>query len=286
MVSDRLEQSLQSMGEMQTLANGVGDLKRLLTNVKSRGTWAEVGLGNLLEEMMAPDQYGRNIEIVPGSNQRVEFAIRLPGDGENPVWLPIDAKFPVEDYERLVDASQRGDIDAVEIAAKCIETVVRGSAKAISEKYIHSPHSTEFAVLFLPTEGLFAEIVRRPGLVGALQREWHIMVAGPTTLVSLLVSLRVGFRSLAIQRHSNEVWKVLAAVKTEFGKFGGILDKVSKKLQETQNVIDVQVGRSRRAMDRKLKAVEVLPEIEAVAVLELDGPEAPVEDVVERYAAE
>jgi len=286
MVSDRLEQVYRSMGEMQTLASGVGDLKRLLTNVKSRGTWGEVALGNLLEEMMAPDQYGRNVEIVPGSNQRVEYAIRLPGDGENPVWLPLDAKFPVEDYERLVDASQRGDVDAVEIAAKGIETVIRGSAKAICEKYIHSPHSTEFAVLFLPTEGLFAEVVRRPGLVDALQREWHIMVAGPTTLVTLLVSLRVGFRSLAIQRHSNEVWKVLAAVKTEFGKFGGILDKVSKKLQETQNVIDVEVGRRRRAMDRKLKGVEVLSEIEAVTVLELDGPEEPTEDEAERYAAE
>ena len=286
MVSDRLEQVYRSMGEMQTLASGVGDLKRLLTNVKSRGTWGEVALGNLLEEMMAPDQYGRNVEIVPGSNQRVEYAIRLPGDGENPVWLPLDAKFPVEDYERVVDASQRGDVDAVEIAAKAIETVIRGSAKLICEKYIHPPHSTEFAVLFLPTEGLFAEVVRRPGLVDALQREWHIMVAGPTTLVSLLVSLRVGFRSLAIQRHSNEVWKVLAAVKTEFGKFGGILDKVSKKLQETQNVIDVEVGRRRRAMDRKLKGVEVLPEIEAATVLELDSPDDPADEESERYAAD
>jgi DNA recombination protein RmuC len=169
---------------------------------------------------------------------------------------------------------------------KAIEVVIRGSAKTICQKYIHSPHSTDFAVLFLPTEGLFAEVVRRPGLVDALQREWHITVAGPTTLVSLLVSLRVGFRSLAIQRHSNEVWKVLAAVKTEFGKFGSILDKVSKKLQETQNVIDVEVGRRRRAMDRKLKGVEVLPEIEAVTVLGLDGPEEPTEDEAERYAAE
>jgi DNA recombination protein RmuC len=285
-VADRLEQVYRSMGEMQTLASGVGDLKRLLTNVKSRGTWGEVALGNVLEEMMAPDQYGRNVEIVPGTNQRVEYAVRLPGDGEVPVWLPLDAKFPVEDYERLVDASQRGDVDAVEIAAKAIETVIRVSAKTISEKYIHSPHSTDFAVLFLPTEGLFAEVVRRPGLVDALQREWHIMVAGPTTLVSLLVSLRVGFRSLAIQRHSNEVWKVLAAVKTEFGKFGGIIDKVSKKLQETQNVIDVEVGRRRRAMDRKLQGVELLPEIEAVAVLELDDPEEPAIEEADREAAE
>jgi DNA recombination protein RmuC len=272
-VADRLDQVYRSMGEMQTLASGVGDLKRLLTNVKSRGTWGEVALGNVLEEMMAPDQFGRNVEIVPGSNQRVEYAIRLPGDGDIPVWLPVDAKFPVEDYERLVDASQRGDVDGVETAAKAIETGIRGSARTICEKDIHSLHSTDFAVLFLPTEGLFAEVIRRPGLVDALQREWHIMVAGPTTLVSLLVSLRVGFRSLAIQRHSNEVWKVLAAVKTEFGKFGGILDKVGKKLRETQEVLDSEVGVRRRAMDRKLRDVEVLPEIEAVSVLELDSPE-------------
>jgi DNA recombination protein RmuC len=284
-VADRLNEVYKSMGEMQTLASGVGDLKRLLTNVKTRGAWGEVTLGNLLEEMMAPDQYERNVEIVPGSNQRVEYAIRLPGDGEVPVWLPLDAKFPMEDYDRLLDASQRGDVDAVEIAARGIETVIRSSARTISEKYIQSPHSTDFAVLFLPTEGLFAEVVRRPGLVDALQREWHIMVAGPTTLLSLLVSLRVGFRSLAIQKHSNEVWKVLAAVKTEFGKFGGILDKVSRKLQETQNVIDVEVGRRRRAMDRKLQGVEVLPEVEAIAVLELDGSDE-VPEEPERYAAE
>jgi DNA recombination protein RmuC len=254
-VADRLNEVYKSMGEMQTLATGVGDLKRLLTNVKTRGAWGEVTLGNLLEEMMAPDQYERNVEIVPGSNQRVEYAVRLPGDGEVPVWLPLDAKFPMEDYDRLLDASQRGDVDAVEAAARAIETIIRGSARTISERYIQSPHSTDFAVLFLPTEGLFAEVVRRPGLVDALQREWHIMVAGPTTLLSLLVSLRVGFRSLAIQKHSNEVWKVLAAVKTEFGKFGGILDKVSRKLQETQNVIDVEVGRRRRLLTAVVAAV-------------------------------
>jgi DNA recombination protein RmuC len=172
-VADRLNEVYKSMGEMQTLASGVGDLKRLLTNVKTRGAWGEVTLGNLLEEMMAPDQYERNVEIVPGSNQRVEYAIRLPGDGEVPVWLPLDAKFPMQDYDRLLDASQRGDMDAVEIAARGIETVIRSSARTISEKYIQSPHSTDFAVLFLPTEGLFAEVVRRPGLVDALQREWH-----------------------------------------------------------------------------------------------------------------
>jgi DNA recombination protein RmuC len=269
-VSEQLERVHKSMGEMQTLANGVGDLKRLLSNVKARGTWGEVALGNLLDEIMAPDQFGRNVEIVPGSNQRVEYAIRLPGDGNAPVWLPVDSKFPTEDYERLEDALQRGDVAAAETAAKAIEGAIRIAAKDIRAKYVHSPYSTDFAVLFLPTEGLFAEVIRRPGLVDALQRECQIMVAGPTTLVSLLVAFRMGFRSLAIQQRSGEVWTVLSVVKTEFGKFGGILDKVSKKLRETQDVMDIEVGRRRRAMDRKLESLEVLPEIEAATVLELD----------------
>jgi DNA recombination protein RmuC len=228
------------------------------------------GCGNLLEEIMAPDQFDRNVEIVPGSRQRVEYAIRLPGDGDAPVWLPVDSKFPTEYYERLEDAPQRGDVAAAETAAKAIEGAVRVAAKDIRAKYVHSPHSTDFAVLFLPTEGLFAEVIRRPGLVDALQRESQIMVAGPTTLVSLLVAFRMGFRSLAIQQRSGEAWTVLSAVKTEFGKFGGILDKVSKKLRETQEVMDIEVGRRRRAMDRKLESLEVLPEIEAATVLELD----------------
>jgi DNA recombination protein RmuC len=269
-VSEWLERVHKSMGEMQNLANGVGDLKRLLTNVKARGTWGEVALGNILEEMMAPDQFGRNVEIVPGSNQRVEYAIRLPGDGDTPVWLPLDSKFPSEDYERLEDARQHGNVDAVEIAAKAIEVAIRLAAKDICTKYIHSPHSTDFAVLFLPTEGLFAEVIRRPGLVDALQRDCHVMVAGPTNLVSLLVAFRMGFRSLAIQQRSGEVWTVLSAVKTEFGKFGGMLDKVSKKLRETQDIVDIDVGVRRRAIDRKLRGLEVLPEIEAATVLELD----------------
>jgi DNA recombination protein RmuC len=269
-VSEWLEKVHRSMGEMQNLANGVGDLKRLLTNVKSRGTWGEVALGNILEEMMAPDQFGRNVEIVPGSNQRVEYAIRLPGDGNTPVWLPLDSKFPSEDYERLEDARQRGDIEAVEIAARSIETAIRLAARDIANKYIHSPHSTDFAVLFLPTEGLFAEVIRRPGLTDALQRDHHIMVAGPTNLVSLLVAFRMGFRSLAIQQRSGEVWTVLSAVKTEFGKFGGMLDKVSRKLREAQTVVDEEAGVRRRAIDRKLRGLEILPETEAATVLALD----------------
>jgi DNA recombination protein RmuC len=208
------------------------------------------------------------------------------GDGESPVWLPVDAKFPVADYEKLLDASQRSDAGGVETASKAFEIGIRGSARAISEKDIHSPHSTEFAVLFLPTEGLFAEVVRRPGLVDALQREWHIMVAGPTTLVALLVSFRVGFRSLAIQKHSNEVWKVLAAVKTEFGKFGGLLDRVNKKLQQAQKVLDVDLGRSRKAMVQRLRGVESLPEMEAVAVLGIDRPEDLLPEDAERAVAE
>ncbi len=285
-VSEQLERVHKSMGEMQTLATGVGDLKRLLTNVKARGTWGEVALGNLIEEIMSPDQFGRNVEIIPGSNERVEYAIRLPGDGDAPVWLPVDSKFPTEDYERLEDARERGDLVAVEIAGKAIENAIRNAARDISTKYIHSPHSTDFAVMFLPTEGLFAEVVRRPGLMDVLQREFHLMVAGPTNLVSLLVSFRLGFRALAIQRRSGEVWTVLSAVKTEFGKFGGILDKVSKKLRETQEVVDVEAGRRRRAMDRKLRDLESLPESEAATVLELEHIDDVEPDEEAREAAE
>jgi DNA recombination protein RmuC len=210
------------------------------------------------------------VEILPGSNQRVEFAIRLPGDEEQPVWLPVDVKFPTADYERLAAAADRGDQAEVELAARAVELRIREAAREISTKYIQPPHSTDFAVMYLPTEGLFAEIVRRPGLVDALQREYHIMVAGPTTLATLLTALRMGFRSLAIQKRSAEVWKVLGAVKHEFGKFGGVIDKVSKKLDDAQKVLDTEIGRSRRAMDRRLRSVEILPEAEAVALLDYD----------------
>jgi len=270
-VSDSLEQVYKSVGEMRHLAVGVGDLKRILTNVKARGTWTEIWLETILAEVLTPDQYGRNVEVLPRSNQRVEFAIRLPGDETAPVWLPIDAKFPKEDYERLADASERGDQDEVERMGRAIESHIRASGREIRTKYIHPPHSTDFGVLYLPTEGLFAEVVRRPGLVDALQRECHIMVAGPTTLTTLLTAVRMGFRSLAIQKRSTEVWKVLGAVKHEFSNFGGFIDKISKKLGEAQKVIDDDLGRRRRAMDRSLQAVEKLPEGEAVALLEYDG---------------
>jgi DNA recombination protein RmuC len=271
MVNDSLTKVHESVGEMQALATGVGDLKRILSNVKSKGTWGEVALGNILEEILSAEQYAHNVEVRPRSNQRVEYAIRLPGDGQTPVWLPIDAKCPTEDYERLIEATECGDLEAAEAASRAMEMRVRSAAKDISTKYVAPPHSTDFAVLFLPTEGLFAEVIRRPGLVGCLQRDCRVMVAGPTTLVSLLTSLRMGFRSLAIQQRSSEVWKVLSAVKTEFEKFGGVLDKVQKKLEEAQKVVE-DAGIRRRAMDRKLLGVEAMPEGQATALLELTPP--------------
>jgi len=280
LVSDQLELVFKSVGEMQSLAAGVGDLKRVLTNVKSRGIWGEVALGNILEQALTAEQYERNVEIRPGSGQRVEFAVRLPGaDGDGPLWLPIDAKFPTEDYERLLDAAERADPAATEAAAKAIEMRVRQAAREICAKYVAPPHSTDFALLFLPTEGLYAETIRRAGLVDALQRDWRVVVAGPTTLLALLNSLRMGFRSLAIQKRSGEVWQVLRAVKTEFEKYGDMLDKVQKKLDEASSTIE-GVARSRRRIDRRLAGVESMPEDEAGMLLGFDGAAepAPAED--------
>lgn len=268
-VSDRLEQVHKGLGEMQTLATGVGDLKRMLTNVKTRGTWGEMQLGNLLEQILTPEQYGRNVQTNPSGRETVEFAIRLPGREDHEgsvVWLPIDAKFPKEDYERLVDASERGDPVGVEQATKELEIRVRSQARDIRDKYISPPHTTDFGLLYLPTEGLYAEVVRRHGLVDSLQREYRVNIVGPTTLAALLNSLQMGFRTLAIQKQSSEVWKVLGAVKTEFGKFGDMLDKVKKKLDETGNTIDDAVHRSRQ-LEKKLKRVEALPAAEASALL-------------------
>ena len=275
LVSDQLEQVFKSVGEMQSLAAGVGDLKRVLTNVKARGTWGEVSLGGILGEVLTAEQYDRNVEIRPGSNQRVEFAIRLPGTEESgPLWLPIDAKFPTEDYERLSEAAERADGAGVETAGKAIETRIRQAARDICTKYVVPPHSTDFALLFLPTEGLYAEIVRRPGLVDALQRDWRVVVAGPTTLLALLNSLRMGFRSLAIQQRSSEVWQVLRAVKTEFEKYGEVLDRVQKKLQEASNTIE-DVAVRRRQIGRKLASVETLTEVEARLLLQVEGAAEP-----------
>jgi len=264
LVSDRLEQVHKGLGEMQTLASGVGDLKRVLTNVKTRGTWGEIQLGNLLEQVMASDQYAQNVVTIPGSNERVEFAIKLPGrDKEGTiVWLPIDAKCPQEDYQRLLEAQEQANAVLAEEAGKALENRVKSEAKDIATKYISVPHTTDFGILFLPTEGLYAEVLRRPGLFDILLREYKVIISGPTTLAALLSSLQMGFRTLAIERRSSEVWSLLGAVKTEFGKFGDLLDKTGKKLQEAGNTIDNAARRS-RAIERKLKDVQELPPAEA-----------------------
>ncbi|AMP04012.1 rmuC family protein [Collimonas pratensis] len=259
-VSDRLEKVHQGLGEMQQLAIGVGDLKRVLTNVKTRGTWGEVQLEMLLEQVLTPEQYAKNVETVPGSGERVEFAIKLPGndDGGTPVWMPIDAKFPKEQYERLADAADRADAEGVALASRELERAVRLEAKTIAEKYLSPPLTTDFAILFLPTEGLYAEVMRRPGLADELQRLHRISIAGPSTLSALLNSLQMGFRTLALEKRSSEVWQVLGAVKTEFGKFGDVLAATKLTLERAAKNIDQAEVRSRQ-MARKLKSVEALP---------------------------
>jgi DNA recombination protein RmuC len=275
LVSERLEAVQRGLGEMQTLATGVGDLKKVLANVKVRGTWGEVQLGSLLEQMLAPDQYAANVATRKDSGERVEFAVRLPGPEEyaEEVLLPIDAKFPVEDYQRLVEASERGDPAAVEEASKRLEERIRTSAWEIHDKYLNPPRTTDFGILFLPTEGLYAEVVRRTGLVESLQRECKVSVAGPSTLAALLNSLQMGFRTLAIQKRSSEVWQVLGAVKAEFGKFGEVLSKVEKKLNEATNTLQ-DVGKRRRAIEKKLRDVQALPAGEVPRLLPDEGPEA------------
>jgi DNA recombination protein RmuC len=258
-VAAMLAQVHQGLGDMNRLAADVGGLQRVLSNVKSRGVFGEVQLAGLLEQVFAPDQYAANVATVPGSAERVEFAVRFPGSsGEAPVWLPIDAKFPREDYERLLDAQERGDVPAAHAAGDALERRVREEAARIRKKYVAPPHTTEFAILFLPTEGLYAETLRRPGLVDALQRDQRIAVAGPTTLLALMTSFQMGFRTLAIQERSSEVWRTLGAVKTEFGKFGAVLDSVQKKLQEASNKIE-ETGKRTRVLTRKLREVEALP---------------------------
>jgi DNA recombination protein RmuC len=281
LVSDRLEQVHKGLGEMQALASGVGDLRRVLTNVKTRGTWGEMQLGNLLEQILAPEQYTRNVRTNPEGQETVEFAIKLPGrddqDGKS-VWLPIDAKFPKEDYERLVDAADRCDGEAVEQAAKNLEARVRSQAREIRNKYLAPPHTTDFGLLYLPVEGLYAEVLRRAGLADSVQREHRIVIVGPTTLAALLNSLQMGFRTLAIQKRSSEVWKVLGAVKTEFGKFGDMLDRVKKKLDETGNTIEEAAHRSRQ-LEKKLRKVEALPPSEAAALLAEAQPADPLPEL-------
>jgi DNA recombination protein RmuC len=268
-VSQQLEQVHKGLGEMQSLAAGVGDLKKVLTNVKTRGTWGEVQLQALLEQILIPDQFACNVATKHESSERVEFAIKLPGRDDArkaPVWLPIDAKFPVEDYQRLVDAADRADVAAVEAAAKQLETRIWAAAGDIHDKYLDPPNTTDFGIMYLPTEGLYAEVLRRPGLLEQLQRECHVIVTGPTTLAALLSSLQMGFRTLAIEKRSSEVWRVLGAVKTEFGKFGEVIEKVQKKLNEASNTIEDAAKRG-RAVQRKLREVEALPAAEAQELL-------------------
>jgi len=274
LVSDRLEQVHRGLGEMQSLAAGVGDLKRVLSNVKTRGTWGEVQLAALLEQLLTADQFAANVATRPDSGERVDFAIRLPGKGDGAVvWLPIDAKFPVEDYQRLIDAQERGELGVVDEASKAIEVRLKAEARSIHEKYVAPPHTTDFALLYLPTEGLYAEALRRPGLADTLQREWRVSLAGPTTLAALLNSLQMGFRTLAIEQRSAEVWAVLGAVKSEFGKFGEALAHTRKKLDEASNSISKAETRTRQ-LSRKLSEVEALPVSDAeklIGLVELDG---------------
>ena len=277
-VSERLEKVHQGLGEMQQLAIGVGDLKRVLTNVKTRGTWGEVQLGMLLEQVLTADQYGKNVETVAGTGARVEFAIKLPGsvEGGAPVWLPIDAKFPREQYERLVEAADRADADGVLTAGRELERAVRGEAKTICEKYLSPPHTTDFAILFLPTEGLYAEVMRRPGLADDVQRTLRVSIAGPSTLAAILNSLQMGFRTLALEKRSSEVWQVLGAVKTEFGKFGAVLNKTRLTLEAAAKNIESAEVRSRQ-MARKLKSVEALPSETAERMLGTESADPDLE---------
>lgn len=267
-VSDRLEQVHKGLGEMQTLASGVGDLKKVLTNVKTRGTWGEIQLGNLLEQVLTPEQYSTNVITKAGSKDRVEFAINIPAkDGDDRiVYLPIDAKFPMEDYDRLLDSQEQGDHPRITEAEKALEYRIKAEAKSIHEKYVDPPNTTDFGILFLPIEGLYAEVLRRPGLCEMLQRDYKVVIAGPTTLAALLNSLQMGFRTLAIEKRSSEVWNLLSAVKTEFGKFTEILEKTQKKLQEASNTIETATRKS-RSIGRKLKDVQTLPVEESTALL-------------------
>lgn len=267
-VADRLEQVHKGLGEMQALAAGVGDLKHLLTNVKARGIFGEAQLASLLEQIFTVDQYAAQVVTRPGTRNSVDFAIRLPGRSSEgtPLWLPIDAKFPNEDYERLLDAQQRADAAAVDIAGRALETRIRQEAKSICDKYVEPPHTTDFAILFLASEGLYAEVLRRPGLMESLQRDHRVTIAGPTTLLAMLNSLQMGFRTLALEKRSSEVWQVLGAVKTEFGKFGDVLSKVKSQTETMLNTLDTAERRS-RVMSKALRNVEALPEGDAQRLL-------------------
>ncbi len=279
LVSDRLEQVQRGLGEMQQLATGVGDLKRVLTNVKNRGSWGEVQLDNILEQTLTQEQYARGVKVRPDSGEMVDIAVRLPGRGheDTPVWLPIDSKFPREDYERLLDAQEQGDADGVRVQGAQLERAIRIQAKSICDKYIVPPHTTDFAVMFLPTEGLYAEVIRRPGLVDLLQREHRVVVAGPTTVTALLNSLQMGFRTLAIEQRSSEVWSLLGAVKSEFGKFAGILEKAEKQISTVGRSLG-EASRKTRTIERRLRGVESLGSEQTEQLLGGIGLDAADED--------
>ena len=269
-VADRLQQVHKGLGEMQTLAQGVGDLQRVLTNVKSRGMFGEMQLEALLEQVLTPEQYAKQVETRPRSNQRVDFAIRFPGrsaDG-TPVWLPVDAKFPRDDYERLLDAQDRGDPAAADIAARALESRIRSEARSISECYLCPPQTTDFAILFLPIESLYAEVLRRPGLMDSLQRDYRVTLAGPTTLLAMLNSLHMGFRTLALEQQASEVWKVLGAVKTEFERYGAWVEKIREQVRKASDTLETAQTRTSQ-MRRALKVVEALPEAQAQVLLPL-----------------
>ena len=283
-VSERLEQVYKGLGEMQSLASGVGDLKRMLTNVKTRGTWGEVQLGAMLEQVLTPDQYEANV-ATKGGGERVEYAVRFPGksaDGSDVLWLPIDAKFPLEDYQRLLDAQERADAEGAEAAARQLETRIKQCAADISKKYLNPPATTDFGILFLPTEGLFAEVLRRTGLPETIQRQHRVIIAGPTTLWSILNSLQMGFKTLAIEKRSSEVWKLLSAIKTEWSKYGAVLSRVHKKLGEASNTIEEAQVRT-RVIGKKLRDVEEMPLEDAMTILPADASieEAPDNDAEE-----
>jgi len=271
LVSERLEAVHQGLGDMQHLATGVGDLKRVLTNVKARGTWAEVQLGALLEQILTPEQFGKNVRVKPDSLESVEYAVRLPGPKEDPascVWLPIDSKFPQEDYHRLQEAAERADPEATQAAMDSLARTIRAAARDIHDKYLSPPGTTDFGIMFLATEGLYAEVLRQPSVLEELQQRYRVVVAGPTTLAAILSSLRMGFQTLAIEQRAVEVWRVLGAIKTEFGKFGETLTKVKQQIDLASRTID-KTGVRTRAIERKLREVEKLPEPEALEIFAL-----------------
>lgn len=267
LVSDKLDMVGQGLGEMKVLATGVGDLKNVLTNIKTRGTWGEIQLGNLLDQILTPEQYERNVATKKGSRENVEFALKLPGKKDQVVWLPIDAKFPKEDYERLVSAQDAANTVLVDEALKALEIRIKHEAKDIRDKYIDPPNTTDFGILFLSAEGLYAEVLRIPGLCEILQRKFRVIVAGPTTLAALLNSLQMGFKTLAIEKRASEVWNLLGAVKTEFGKFGGLLEKTHQQIMKVGDTIDI-ASRKSRTIERKLRDVQVLPAKESARLIE------------------